>query len=78
MRYQLNDEDYSWIQAREIYFRGNNKWSKQEMLHSFEIWERVFGKPKKFTGCGRCAMNVRQDLWRIYLLQRDNPNIITE
>ena len=69
---KLLQEEIDWIAEREVKFRGNIKFTREEMLKSFEIWSRLQGKEVKPSGCGRCAMNVRQNLWRLYLLEKDN------
>ena len=78
MKVKLNDHDYAWLQAREAYFRGNNRLTKPENEELFNIWYRTTGQQYGSSRCGRCVAGVRSKLWKIYLEQSNNPDIITE
>jgi hypothetical protein len=75
---KLLQEEIDWIAEREIKFKGNIRFTREEVEWTFGVWSRRQGRKVKPSGCGRCAMNVRQNLWRLYLLERDNPDIISE
>lgn len=77
MKVKLNDHDYLWMQARESFFRGNNRLTKPETEELFRIWYRLTGQEYGSSRCGRCVAGVRTKLWKVYLEQRDNPDIIT-
>ena len=77
MRVKLNEHDYLWMQARESFFRGNNRLTKPETEELFRIWYRLTGQEYGSSRCGRCVAGVRTKLWKVYLEQRDNPDIIT-
>ena len=77
MKVRLNDHDYLWMQARESFFRGNNRLTKPETEELFRIWYRLTGQEYGSSRCGRCVAGVRSKLWKVYLEQRDNPDIIT-
>lgn len=74
---KLLDQEIAWIAEREVKFRGNIKFTREEVDWTFMVWSRLQGKPVRPSGCGRCAMNVRQNLWTLYLKERDNPEIIS-
>jgi len=78
MRVKLNEHDYLWMQARESFFRGNNRLTKPETEELFRIWYRLTGQEYGSSRCGRCVAGVRTKLWKVYLEQRDNPDIISE
>ena len=78
MKVRLDDHDYLWMQARESFFRGNNRLTKPETEELFRIWYRLTGQEYGSSRCGRCVAGVRTKLWKVYLEQRDNPDIITE
>ena len=78
MKVRLNDHDYLWLQARESFFRGNNRLTKPETEELFRIWYRLTGQEYGSSRCGRCVAGVRSKLWKVYLEQRNNPDIITE
>lgn len=75
---RLNDNDYRWVQSREPAFRGNNKLTKGDIEELFAILRRATGVDKGSTRCGRCVSGARSEVWKIYLSQRDNPDIITD
>lgn len=78
MRVKLTDHDYEWIQAREAIFRGNNKLTKNENNELFNIYRRLTGEQYGSNRCGRCVASVRSKLWKQYLKEKDNPDIITD
>lgn len=75
---RLNDNDYRWVQEREGTFVGNNKLTKNDIEEMFRILRRATGVDKGSTRCGRCVGSARSELFKIYLNQRNNPDIITE
>ena len=75
MKFKLNERDYKWIQARESYFRGNNRFTKAENEEMFRIWYRLTGQEYGSSRCGRCVSEMRTKLWKQYLIERDNPDI---
>ena len=78
MKVRLDDHDYLWMQARESFFRGNNRLTKPETEELFRIWYRLTGQEYGSSRCGRCVAGVRTKLWKVYLEQRDNPDIIIQ
>jgi len=78
MELKFTDHDYQWMQARESFFRGNNRLTKPETEELFRIWYRLTGQQYGTSRCGRCVAGVRSKLWKQYLKERDNPNIISE
>ena len=78
MKLKLTERDYEWMQAREAFFRGNNRFTKPEVEELFRIYYRLTGVEYGSSRCGRCVSGVRQKLWNQYLKERDNPNIISE
>lgn len=74
---KLTERDYLWIQARESYFRGNNRFTKPETEELFRIWYRLTGQDYGSSRCGRCVAGMRSKLWKQYLIERDNPDIIS-
>ena len=75
MKFKLNERDYKWIQIRESYFRGNNRFTKEENEELFRIWYRLTGQEYGSSRCGRCVSEMRSKLWKQYLIERDNPDI---
>ena len=75
---KFTDRDYKWMQEREVYFRGNNRLTKPETEELFRIWYRLTGQEYGSSRCGRCVAGMRSKLWKQYLIERDNPNIIED
>ena len=75
---KFTDRDYKWMQDREVYFRGNNRLTKPETEELFRIWYRLTGQEYGSSRCGRCVSDMRSKLWKQYLIERDNPNIIED